>query len=161
MLQWVPTLTDKYLKKCHVGYVPRLISNTNYRGLASRASSEYNANYIAANVFKGDYVSEGGAGGEWATVIVSSNFWIRIACPTAVKTWKFGFRGRDSNVERIYTWRIEGSTDNTNWVTLYTTPNKTFLGSTYQEFLVDSVGKFQYFRLYCVQAEVTNLLTQG
>jgi hypothetical protein len=32
MLQWTPTLTSRYSKKCHVGYVPRLTSNTNYRG---------------------------------------------------------------------------------------------------------------------------------
>ncbi|EDO33835.1 predicted protein [Nematostella vectensis] len=156
MLQWIPTLTDRYLKKCHVGFVPRLTSNTNYRGFTPSASSEFNSNYIAANAFKGDYVSGGGSTGEWATAGVSSNFWIKIACPTAVRTWKFGFRGRDGNTERIYNWRIEGSTDNTNWTTLYTATNPTYLGNTYQEFLVDSIGKFQYYRLFCVNSEVTN-----
>jgi hypothetical protein len=88
-----------------------------------------------------------GSGDEWATNAIVSNFWISIACPTAVRTWKFGFRGRDTNTARIFNWRIEGSTDNTNWATLYTAPNPTNLGSTYQEFLVDSTGKFQYYRL--------------
>lgn len=31
-----------------------------------------------------------------------------------------------------------------------------YLGNTYKEFLVDSVGKYQYYRLYCVQADVSN-----
>jgi F5/8 type C domain len=58
MLQWIPTLTDRYLKKCNVGYVPRLTTNTNYRGFIPSASSELSTtNYIAANAFKGDYVS--------------------------------------------------------------------------------------------------------
>ena len=156
MLQWIPTLTDKYHKKCNDGYVPRLTSNANYRGFTPSASSEYNSNYTASNAFKGDYVGGGGSTGEWGTAGISSNFWIKIGCPTAVRTWKFGFRGRDGNTERIYNWRIEGSTDNTNWVTLYTAPNPTYLGNTYQEFLVDSVGKFQYYRLYSVNSEVTN-----
>jgi hypothetical protein len=156
MLQWIPTLDDRYLKKSHVGYIPRLTANTNYRGFTASASSEYNSTYIAANAFKGDYVSGSGAGGEWCTSAVSSNFWIEIACPTSIRTWKFGFRGRDPNSQRIYNWRIEGSNDNTNWATIYTAPNPTYLGSTYQEFLVDSVGKFQYFRLFCVNGEATN-----
>lgn len=153
MLQWVPTLTDRYPKKCHVGYIPRLTTNTNYRGFATGASSEYNSSFIAANAFKGDY---GGTGVEWATAGVSSNFWIKIACPVAVRSWKFGFRGRDPNIERIYNWRIDASTDNTNWVTLYTATNPTYLGNTYQEFLADSVGKFRYYRLFVINAEVTN-----
>jgi hypothetical protein len=145
MLQWIPTLADRYLKKCHVGFVPRLTSNTNYRGFTPSASSEHNSTYIAANAFKGDYVSGSGAGGEWVSLNGSSNSWIKIACPTAVRTWKFGFRGRDENSERIYNWRIDGSNDDTNWIVLYTAPNPTYLGSKYQEFLIDSVGKFQYF----------------
>ena len=157
MLQWIPTSTDRYLKKCQVGFIPRLTSNTNYRGFVSSASSELNANYIASNVFNGDYVSGVGSTGEWATGGVSSNFWIRIACPVAVRTWKFGFRGRDGiTTERIFIWKIEGSTDNTSWITLYTAPNPTFLGNIYREFLVDSIGKFRFYRLFVVKAEVTN-----
>jgi hypothetical protein len=101
-------------------------------------------------------VSGNGAGGEWCISSYASNFWIKIACPTAVRTWKFGFRGRDVNAQRIYNWRIEGSNDNSNWISLYTALNPTYLGSTYQEFLVDSVGKFQYFRLLCVDGEAPN-----
>jgi hypothetical protein len=156
MLQWIPTLDDRYLKKSHVGYIPRLTANNNYRGFTASASSEYSSSYIAAYTFKGDYVSGTGIGGEWCTNAVSSNFWITIKCPVAVRIWKVGFRGRDTNTQRIYNWRIEGSVDNTNWFTLYTATNPTYLGSTYQEFLIDSVSKFQYFRLYCVNAETTN-----
>jgi hypothetical protein len=39
---------------------------------------------------------------------------------------------------------------------LYTAPNPTFLAYTYEEFLVDSVGKFRFYRLFVVNAEVTN-----
>ena len=144
------------VKNCNVGYVPRLTSNTNYRGFSPSASSEFDSNYIAANAFNGDYVSGPGGGGEWATKTVNTNFWIKIGCPTAVRTWKFGFRGRDGNKERLYNWRVEGSTDNTNWAVLYTPPSRTFLGNTYQEFLIDSIQKFNYFRLYCVNAEPLN-----
>jgi hypothetical protein len=74
----------------------------------------------------------------------------------AVRTWKFGIRGKDSNTERIFNWRIEGSIDNTSWITLFTAPNPTYLGNVYQEFLVDSVGKFQIYRLFAVDAQTTN-----
>lgn len=137
---------DNSVKRCHVGYVPRLTANVNYKGFTISASSEYSSSYAASYAFRSDY------GSEWAVASgVTSNFWIKIACPTAVRTWKFGLRGRDTN-ERLYNWRIEGSTDNTNWVTLYTAPNPTYLGP-YQEFLVDSVVKYQYYRLYCINAE--------
>ena len=156
MLQWIPTLPDKDLKRCHVGYIPRLTSNTNYRGFAPQALSEKNEHYIAANPFKGDYVRGDGLDGEWATAGVQNNFWIKITCPTPVRTWKFGFRGRGSNAERIYHWRIDASNDNTNWVVIYTPPNPTILGNTYQEFLVDSIAKFKIFSLYVHTAEATN-----
>jgi hypothetical protein len=47
MLQWIPTLADRYLKKCHVGYIPRLTANTNYRGFTATASSEYSSIYCS------------------------------------------------------------------------------------------------------------------
>ena len=58
--------------------------------------------------------------------------------------------------ETMLDWKVEGSTDNTNWVVLYNSSNQTFLGNTYQEFLIDSVQKFNYFRLYCLNAEPRN-----
>ena len=102
ILQWIPTLTDRYLKKCHVSYVPRLTSNTTYLGFTPSASSEFNSTYIAANAFNGDFTAN-----NWSTAGIRTNFRIEIAYPSPVKTWKFGFRGYVSNYERILNWRIE------------------------------------------------------
>jgi len=153
-LQWIPTVPK--LRKCNVGYIPRITSNTSYRGFTPLATSEFNANYIAANAFKGDYVPGGGATGEWATTGISTNFWLSIQCPNPIRLWKIGLRGRSSDTERIFNWRIEVSLDSITWFTLYTAPNPTYLGATYQEFLVDSVLKYKWFRLYCVEAEPTD-----
>ena len=75
MLQWIPTLPDRYLKKCNSGYVPSLTPNVNYRGFTPSASSEYSTNYIVANVFKGLYASGTASNAEWTTASgVVSNF---------------------------------------------------------------------------------------
>ena len=55
-------------------------------------------------------------------------FWIKIACPESVRVWRVALRGRISGNERIYNWRIEGSTDNNLWTTLYTAADPPYLG---------------------------------
>jgi hypothetical protein len=140
-LQWIPTSSERFLKKNSSGYIPKLTSNTNYLGFTPSASSELNASWIAANAFAGVY------GTDWATAGVSTNFWLKIACPNAVRIWKIALRGKNGNAELIYNWRIEASNDNSVWSIVYTAPNPTNLNNTYQEFLFDSVSKFQYYRI--------------
>ena len=144
MLQWIPTLTDITLgRKCHIGYVPRLTSNTSNCGFEASAVSEYQNNK-AFNAFKDE--------GEWVSNR-NSTFSLTVKCPTAVRIWKVGLKGRNKTGERIYDWRIEGSADPGSWNILYTAPNPTYLGNTYREFLIDSGGKYTDYRLYCAQAE--------
>ena len=144
MLQWIPTLTDITLgRKCHIGYVPRLTSNTSNYGFVVDATSEL-LNSKAFNAFKDE--------GEWVANY-ASNITLTITCPTAVRIWKVGLKGRNKTGERIYNWRIEGSIDSGSTSILYTAPNPTYLGTTYQEFLIDSVGKYKEYTLFCTQAE--------
>lgn len=119
-------------------------------GFTPSASSELNASWIAANAFSGVY------GTEWATAGVSTNFWLKITCPNAVRIWKIALRGKSTNAEQIYNWRIEGSNDNSVWSIVYTAPNPTYLNNTYQEFLIDSVSKFQYYRINAINAQAAN-----
>jgi len=43
-------------------------------------------------------------------------------------------RGRDSNRERIYNWRIEGSNDSVNYTAIFTAPNPAYLDILYNTF---------------------------
>jgi len=39
----------------------------------------------------------------------------QVECPDLVRVWKVALRGRDSNTDRIYNWRIEGSNDGVHY----------------------------------------------
>jgi len=157
LFQWIPAIQDVTLRKCETGLVPRLTSNVNYRGFTPAASSENGTGFIAANVFKGDYpTGAGGTGDEWCTAAITTNFWISVECPVPVRLWKLGVRGRNTNTERIYYFKIEGSINNTSWCTLYTSPNPKYLGSSYEELSIESVAKFKWYRLFCMNAQATN-----
>ena len=96
MLQWIPTFSCSQTRKCHVGYVPGLMSNTSLCGFELKASSEY-TNNKAFNAFKGE-----GHVGEWISNI-HTIFWLRIECPTPVRIWKVGWRGRTKNKKEYTT----------------------------------------------------------
>ena len=66
---------------------------------------------------------------------------------------RVALRGRVSGNERIYNWRIEGSTDNNLWTTLYTAANPTYLSNTLKFFNIDTSNYYQYYRLYAVNAK--------
>jgi hypothetical protein len=151
VLQWIPTNPDLSLKKCQTGHVPILNSNVGYRGFIPSASSEFSASFLACNVFRQQYPNS-----EWATNGVNSNFWIQIKCPVPVRIWKTGLTGRNNGTERIFNWRIEGSNDGITYVTIYTATNPTFLGNVYQEFNMDSIVPFAFYRLFAVNAVVAN-----
>ena len=82
-----------------------------------------------------------------------NDYWLRGECPDLVRAWKVVLRGRDSNRERIYNWRIEGSNDSVNCTTIFTVPNPTYLRNVVQHFPIESSNKFIYYRLYCLEAE--------
>ena len=179
---------DNKLRKCHVGYIPIIHSNTGKTGFIASSSSNFNNNYIAANAFNDVYANGGGSGGEWCTNGVTSNFWIKIQCPESVRTWKIGLRGRDNNVEQIYNWRFEGSTDDVTYTPLLIQANtylsnvnveqiynwrseestddvtytpllnqtKVYISNIYQEFLVDSIVVYKYFRFYGINGGASN-----
>jgi len=99
------------------------------------------------------YVRGDGEGGEWATDWVYKNFSLTIECPDVVRVWKVALRGRDSNTQRIFQWRIEGSDDGRDFTALFRVPNPTYLGNTIQHYEIDTNSKFIYYRLYCKEAE--------
>jgi len=102
-------------------------------------------------------------------------YWISITCPTAVRIWKAGLRGRNRTTDRLYDWRIEGSNKGdvsqktpesdlsypiSDWDLdiLYTSPNnpiasRVYIDNKYKEFLIDSVVKYRSFGLFCNRAE--------
>jgi|SRR6218665_2026633 len=53
LLQWIPTFTCSQTRKCHVGYVPRLMYDTSFCGFDLKVSSEY-TNNKAFNACKGE-----------------------------------------------------------------------------------------------------------
>jgi hypothetical protein len=158
LLKWIPEKSDLYEKRYTTGYIPRLDTNLNIRGFESLASSENSASYRACNAFRQNYVATPGVDGEWATNGVTSNFWLQIKCPMPVKIWKVGLTGRAGSVSanRITNWRIQASNNGTDYITIYTAPNPTPLGVTYQEFNIDSIGEFTFYRIFAVNAEATS-----
>lgn len=139
MMQWIPTLSilsERFLRRCHIGYIPSLTSNTNYCGFASSASSEASGK-TAFNAFKNDHVALWLADGE-------PPFWLQIDCPTAVRIWKIGLRAK----EVISSWKIEAFVGRVGpWVTVHT--DSTNLNNVYQEFLIDSICSFTKYRWAC------------
>jgi len=73
-----------------------------------------------------------------------------------VRVWKVALRGRETNTQRIYGWKIESSTDGENYTSLYEPPNPTPLGNIVKQFLIETQDKFNHFRLFCFQAEGQN-----
>ena len=151
---------DTCPRKILNGYIPTLKSfarGISFKsGFAVSASSQNGARFKAENVFNNYYVSGRGASGEWATNGETENFWLQIKCPDLVRVWKVALRGRDLNTQRIYSWRIEGSTDGENYTSLFEAPNPTYLGNELQQFSIDTNNKFNFYRLYCLEAEPTN-----
>ena len=62
-------------------------------------------------------------------------------------------RGNDSNTERIYKWRLGGSTNGDTFTTLYEAPNPTFIGSEVRYFPIEASDSFSIYRLFCLEAE--------
>ena len=70
-----------------------------------------------------------------------------------VRVWRVDLRGRDSNTQRIYNWNIQGSTDGEEFSVIFTPPNPTYLENIVQYFLIETSEKYNYYRLFCLEAE--------
>jgi len=106
------------------------------------ASSSYGGNYKPYFAFNSTYLRGDGQGGEWATNGVYKNFSLTIECPDVVRVWKVALRGRDSNTQTIFRWRLEGSNDGRDFTTLFRAPNPTYLGNTIQQFKIGTNSKY-------------------
>jgi hypothetical protein len=142
MLKWIPRHTfSSPERKCLVGYVPTLSANTLNHGFRVSASSEDGDNK-AYKAFREE--------GEWIAEEAVDDAWLAIECPEAVRIWKVGLRGRPRNANIIMNqWRLYGSNGSGVWDRLYATEVGD-IGSIYHEFLIDSVGKYQAYRLNCI-----------
>ena len=70
--------------------------------------------------------------------------------------WKIALRGRDTNTQRIYNWRLEGSTDGQNYTALLEPPNPSYIGNELEYYLIETEDKYNIYRLFCLEAEPTN-----
>ena len=111
--------------------------------------------FLPSNAFNGVYSRGPGTIGEWTTT-ETTNFWIQIRCPDLVRVWKIALRGRDTNTQRIYNWRLEGSTDGQNYTALLEPPNPSYIGSSVEYYLIETEDKYIIYRLFCLEAEPTN-----
>ena len=152
---------DRTARKILQGYVPNLRSTSNASpndkfGFIVTASSHSSDFYRPENAFNGVYSTGSGARGEWATRGETRDFWIQVKCPDLVRLWQIALRGRNSNTQRIYRWRLEGSTDGENFTTLRDPPNPSYIGNELEYYLVDTTNRYNIFRLFCLEAEPTN-----
>ena len=164
-----PTLPHEAANKLYVdttprkilqGYVPNLRSGGGSQkndkfGFIVTASSYLNNGCHPIYAFNGLHKPRGNYG-SWVTKGVINDFWIQIKCPDLVRLWRIALRGKDSNTERIYTWRLEGSTDGDTFTILYEAPNPTFIGDEVRYFPIDTTEKCNIFRLFCIEAESVN-----
>jgi len=146
---------DRTSRKIFHGYVPNLRSYGSVKndkfGFIVTASSYYSDSFHPVHAFNGLYRS--GAEGEWKTSGETLNFWIQIQCPDLDRLWRIALRGKDSNTQRIYKLRLEGSTNGDTFTTLYEAPNPTFIGSEVRYFPTETSDSFNIFRLFCLEAE--------
>ena len=149
---------DQTPRKILNGYIPILratsnaFSNDKFGFVATASSSSTNL-FLPSNAFNGVYSRGSGASSEWATRGESENFWIQIKCPDLVRVWKIALRGRDSNTQRIYNWRLEGSTDGQNYTALLEPPNPSYIGNELEYYLIETEDKYNIYRLFCLEAE--------
>jgi len=73
-----------------------------------------------------------------------------------VRVCKVRLRGRESNTQRIFSWRIEASIDGQTFTVLYEAPVPTYLGNEIQDFSIDTQNRYNYYRLFCLEGEETN-----
>jgi len=137
----IPTLPHEAASKLYVdatprkmfhGYVPILRSSGAAKndkfGFIVTASSYLNNNFHPVYAFNGLYKPRGNAS-KWMTNGVNSHFWIQIKCPDLVRLWRISLRGLEGNKQRIYRWKLGGSTDGEIFTDLYEAPDPTFIGS--------------------------------
>ena len=117
------------------------------------ASSQAGRGFVPMNVFNGFYARGSGSGGESVTDCETSNFYLQVQCPESVTVWRVALRGRDGNTQRIFNWNIQGSTDGENLSVIFTPPNPIYSGNTVQYFLTETSEKYNYYRLFCLEAE--------
>ena len=146
---------DRKARKILQGYIPNLRSSSEF-GFVVTASSHLSNFFRPLYAFNGVYARGGGVKGEWASNGETRNFWIQIKCPDLVWLWKIALRGRDTNSQRIYSWRLEGSTDGGSYTTLLEPSNPSYIGNELEYYLIDTTNRFNIFRLYCLEAEPTN-----
>jgi len=118
---------DNRARKIYNVYIPKM---TSFAGRMNKkmvfkatASSMRGSNYTADNPFNGFY-SEG-----HMELVVSGQRYVKpfgfIEVPDLVRIWRVDLRGRDTGSNKIYHWKLEGSTDGENYTTLLTPTNPT------------------------------------
>jgi len=149
---------DSNSRKILNGYVPFLRSmggrNNIKLGFIATASSQLNNN--SSDAFNCFYTGCWGTGGEWLSNNETRNLWIQVECRDLVRIWKTALRGRETNTQIIYRWQLEASTDDVNFVTLFPAPNPINLENEVQQFDVETVHKYNCYRLFCLEAEFSN-----
>jgi hypothetical protein len=151
---------DTVITRQWAGYIPQMKSSpltldSLKTGFIATASSTFSTSYVPSNVFNSLYVSGAGVNGEWETAGVTTNFWIQIQCPEAVRLWKVAFRGRDTG-PRIFNWQFQGSNDGIAYTALVSPPNPTYIDTTMLQFSITTAVFYSYYRLFAFQAEAPN-----
>ena len=162
-----PTLPHEAANKLYVEWTPRKILQRyvpNLRSFSSAkndkfgfvvtASSYLINNYHPVYAFNGLYKQ--GAAGNWMTKGETRDFWIQVECPGLARLWRISLRGLNTNTQRIYRWKLEGSFDGATLSILHEAANPTFLGNEIRYFPIETTEKFKIFRLFCLEAEPEN-----
>src|SRR6266853_4263416 len=142
---------DNSLNRQLVKLFPILTSNTD-SGWTASASSEFSTSFAAYKVT---------ANSDWATLGVTTNFWVQIKIPTimtAVEPYRISVKGRTGNgsTKQMTSWRFDASNDGTKYTTLLTQAT-TIVGTSITYFNVDAGGvSYKYFKIFALTGSGIN-----
>ena len=126
--------------------IPQLSGMTaNKGGYIVTQSSEFSPSYSAWRIWNFIDNTNGGQGGEWAAN-GTTNQWVMIKLPYAVRTWRLDIVGRVVVSQFFTSWRLDASNDGTTFTTLINSTDQ--LNSTFRTYTFDTVTAYSYYRFY-------------
>jgi hypothetical protein len=139
--------------KIQAGLVPFMTAATG-SGFTISASSEYDSEFAGWKAFDGSISTD------WATNGVTTDFWIKVALPSAKALHKIAF-ARRAGTEYMSYFVLQGSNDDTTWVDLHNV-NGDLVGLPDSSLIVNSnvidltYTKYLYYRFFCYKSIGTN-----
>lgn len=132
-----------------VPIVPTMTSNS-MNGYIASASSIYSVTYDAWKAFNGLTSVDGDSWASGNVAFVPQ--WLKIKLPIPKMIIEYSLTGPFSPTESLKSWRLEGSNNDIDWITLDTQINAPVqIQSQEISYNINSPGLYEYYRLYVTE----------